>query len=76
MHSHSAIDIHAHYFPEAYLKLIASEGAAFDAGCDFTPEGFSLHVGPVRTPVLHHKFNDIDLRVAEMDEIGVDVHAL
>jgi aminocarboxymuconate-semialdehyde decarboxylase len=76
MHSHSAIDIHAHYFPEAYLKLIASEGAAFDAGCDFNADGFSLHVGPIRTPYLHHKFSDIDQRVAEMDDIGVDVHAL
>jgi aminocarboxymuconate-semialdehyde decarboxylase len=76
MHSHSAVDIHAHYFPEAYLKLIASEGAAFNAGCDFTADGPSIHVGDLKTPPLAHKFTDIDLRVAEMDEIGVEVHAL
>jgi aminocarboxymuconate-semialdehyde decarboxylase len=25
------IDIHAHYFPEAYLDLVASDGKRFDA---------------------------------------------
>jgi len=76
MHSHSAIDIHAHYFPEAYLKLIATEGGAFNAGCEITADGISINAGAAKTPVLPRKFMDIDLRVAEMDEIGVEVHAL
>ena len=76
MHGHSAIDIHAHFFPEPYLRLIEKEGAAFDAACDFTPNGPSIRVGAIQMPPLAHKFTDIDLRVAEMDEIGVDVHAL
>jgi len=76
MHGHSAIDIHAHYFPEPYLRLIEKEGAAFDAGCDFTADGPRIQVGAIQMPPLAQKFTDVDLRIAEMDEIGVDVHAL
>lgn len=77
MHGHSAIDIHAHYFPEPYLRLIEKEGAASDAGCDFSdPKGPSITIGATKMPPLAHRFTDVDLRVAEMDEIGVEVHAL
>ena len=77
MHGHSAIDIHAHYFPEPYLRLLAEEGDKFGAGCDFSdPKGPRISVGQMTTPPLAHKFTDVDLRVAEMDEIGVAVHAL
>jgi aminocarboxymuconate-semialdehyde decarboxylase len=77
MNGHSAIDIHAHYFPETYLRLIETQGSRFDAGCDFSdPRGPKISVGGSRMPPLAHKFTDIDLRVAEMDENGVDVHAL
>ncbi len=77
MNGHSAIDIHAHYFPEAYLRLIETQGSRFDAVCDFSdPRGPSISVGETRMPPLARKFTDIDLRVAEMDEIGVHVHAL
>ena len=77
MHAHSAIDIHAHYFPEPFLRLIAEHGADFDADCDFSdPRGPRIKVGAIHTPPLAHKFTDIDLRVAEMDEIGVEMHAL
>jgi aminocarboxymuconate-semialdehyde decarboxylase len=77
MNGHSAIDIHAHYFPEAYLRLIETQGSRFDAGCDFSdPRGPMISIGGAQMPPLAHKFTDIDLRVAEMDEIGVDIHAL
>jgi len=77
MNGHSAIDIHAHYFPESYLRLIETQGSRFDARCDFSdPRGPMISIGDIRMPPLAHKFTDIDLRVAEMDEIGVDVHAL
>jgi aminocarboxymuconate-semialdehyde decarboxylase len=77
MHGHSAIDIHAHYYPEPFLRLMEKEGARFEAGCDFShANGPTIRVGEVKMGPLAHKFTDIDLRVAEMDEIGVAVHAL
>ena len=77
MNGHSAIDIHAHFFPEPYLRLIEKDGSRFDAGCDFShPDGPSITVGPIKTPPLSHRFIDVDARVAEMDEIGVGLHAL
>jgi hypothetical protein len=36
------IDIHVHFYPESYLRLIAEEGAAFGVTCAFGDPG-----GPV-----------------------------
>lgn len=35
MNGHSAVDIHAHYFPESYLRLIETQCSRFDAACGF-----------------------------------------
>ena len=35
-----SIDIHAHYFPETFLDLIAEEGKRFNAVCRRTEKGF------------------------------------
>ncbi len=36
----SAVDIHAHFYPEGYLKLIAEEGSRFGARLSRSdPEG-------------------------------------
>lgn len=77
MHSQSAIDIHAHYYPEAFLDLIAAEGGPFDASCDRRdPKGVRLRVGKVQMPPLEANFVDLDKRIQDMDERGIDVHAL
>jgi hypothetical protein len=34
------IDIHAHYFPETYLDLVASDGKRFDAAYYTTDKGW------------------------------------
>jgi aminocarboxymuconate-semialdehyde decarboxylase len=66
-----AIDIHAHYFPQAFLDQLAQHGRAHGLDYRATPEGFSI--GPVQ---YAKKFTDLDLRLAEMDERGVEMHAL
>ena len=37
-----AIDIHAHYYPQVFLDLIAEEGKRFKADYRMTGEGFHL----------------------------------
>lgn len=76
MHPHSPIDIHAHYYPEGYLRLIEQHGSRFDASCEIGADGFTITTPHIQMPKLPPRFTDVDLRVAEMDEIGVEVHAL
>ena len=72
------IDTHAHYFPEAYLKLIAEHGkrcgttvVTDPSGARFIQVGLGLRTGPI-TP----HFYDLDDRIRTMDRIGVRMHAL
>jgi aminocarboxymuconate-semialdehyde decarboxylase len=72
------IDIHAHYFPESYIDLIANRGHRVGAtvtvdaqGRRFIQVGLLLRTGPI-TPL----FIDIDARLKEMDRQGVKIHAL
>jgi len=72
------IDIHAHYFPESYIELIAKHGHRVGAtvtvdaqGRRFIQVGLLLRTGPI-TPL----FIDIDARLKEMDRQGVKIHAL
>lgn len=72
-----SVDIHAHFFPEGYLKLIAEEGGRFGARLlPSDPRGPVIEVGPRRTAPLRAAFTDLDLRRKEMDRQGVRVHAL
>ncbi|MGZ5092856.1 MAG: amidohydrolase family protein [Burkholderiales bacterium] len=72
------IDIHAHYFPESYIGLIAKLGHRVGASVTSDPQGrrfiqvgLLLRTGPI-TPL----FIDIDTRLKEMDRQGVTMHAL
>jgi aminocarboxymuconate-semialdehyde decarboxylase len=72
------VDIHAHYFPEGYLRLMKEDGARHGVRYDESdPRGPVMDVdgeipsGPCTTP-----FIDLDVRLAAMDAQGVDVQAL
>ncbi|HXH82911.1 MAG TPA: amidohydrolase family protein [Candidatus Tectomicrobia bacterium] len=72
-----AIDIHAHFFPEALLEVIDDAGPRFGARVDRTnPRGPVIVVGESRTPPLDAVYWDLDRRRKAMDRQGVDVHAL
>jgi len=76
-HSHQPIDVHAHYFPQAFLDLIAKHGPAH--GFDYKiveGKGPQFKHGHVVTGPVGPKFVDLDARLAAMDEQGVEVHAL
>lgn len=79
-----AVDIHAHYFPEAYLNLFNEDGARFGAESHITSQGFYFKVpasvrvtslGSAAVP-LPSKFIDLKQRVADMDQQGVSIQAL
>jgi aminocarboxymuconate-semialdehyde decarboxylase len=75
-----AIDIHAHFYPQAWLDLVATEGKASGAEVTVTDSprgrGPALKVGDVTTPPLIARFTDIDARIQAMDGQGVAVHVL
>jgi aminocarboxymuconate-semialdehyde decarboxylase len=72
----STIDIHAHYFPEAFLDLVAGEGKRFDASYRMTEQGFFIKTPAGSNGPLPAKFIDIKARIADMDQQGVAVQAI
>ena len=77
MDNAAGFDIHAHFYPQAYLDLIAKDGARFGASYDLA-EGDrpvitvgALHAGP-----LAREFTELEPRLAEMDRQGVEMQAL
>src|SRR5258708_12568841 len=76
--SHPApIDVHAHYFPQSFLDLVAKHGPS---------HGFEYKMVEGKGPQFKHahlmtgpvgaKFVDLDARLAVMDEQGGEVHAM
>ncbi|MBF0277230.1 MAG: amidohydrolase [SAR324 cluster bacterium] len=77
MKGFQTIDIHAHFFPMPYLRLIEKEGAEFGVSCSFDhPDGPMINGGERSTPPLEKRYYDLDVRLASMDEQGVDIHVL
>jgi aminocarboxymuconate-semialdehyde decarboxylase len=68
------IDIHAHWYPEEWLRVFekdgAKEGASLKRG-----EKYQLQVQHI-TNAFDERFVVVDERIKEMDKRGVDVHAL
>ena len=68
MRKFETIDIHAHFYPESYLKLIAEEGAEFGVDCTYDdPDGPVLDVAGAKSPPIERRFYDLEVRVASMD---------
>jgi len=76
MNSKPIIDIHAHFYPEPYLKLLTEEGEGFGVRVQRSdPKGLAIDI---RGSVLNLKpaFVDLELRLKEMNRQRVDIHAL
>jgi aminocarboxymuconate-semialdehyde decarboxylase len=78
MTTRRTIDTHAHFFPERFLDLVARHGprcgatvSADATGARFIQVGLSLRTGPITSG-----FIDLGERLAYMDRMGVDMHAL
>jgi len=71
------IDVHAHFFPESFIRVVEEGGASFGAGVDRSnPKGPVLLTGASRTAVLEARYWDLDLRIRSMNRQGVAVQAL
>jgi aminocarboxymuconate-semialdehyde decarboxylase len=66
-----AVDIHAHYFPQAFLDILGEAGKPHGLDYLAAPDGF--FIGPVH---YQAKFTDLALRLAEMDQRGIATQAL
>src|SRR6266478_7528870 len=71
-----AIDIHAHYFPQAYFDLFNTEDRRFNSEFRMTEQGFFFKTPSQSSGPLPTKFIDLKQRLADMDTQGVTVHAL
>jgi aminocarboxymuconate-semialdehyde decarboxylase len=70
------IDIHAHYYPQAYFDLFVTEGRRFNAEFRMTEQGFFFSTSAESDGPLPTKFIDLKQRLADMDAHGVTIHAL
>jgi len=71
-----AIDIHAHYFPQAYFDLFNSEGQRYNTEFRMTERGFFFKTPIESNGPLPAKFIDLKQHLADMDAQGVAVQAL
>jgi aminocarboxymuconate-semialdehyde decarboxylase len=76
IHGIRPIDIHAHYFPQAFLNLIGEEGKRFKAAYRTTDQGFFIDTpvwsgGPISTRMI-----DLKQRIADMNQQGVAIQAI
>src|SRR5258708_11213087 len=77
MGHYAPVDVHAHYFPQSFLDVIAKHGPAH--GFEYKViegKGPQFKHGHLMTGPVGPKFVDLDARLATMDEQGVEVHAL
>src|SRR5213593_685424 len=71
------IDVHAHFFPERFLRAIEEAGPEAGARVDRSDHrGPAIVAGASRTAPLEARFYDIGKRLRSMNQQGVRVQAL
>ncbi|MFI5400512.1 MAG: amidohydrolase family protein [SAR324 cluster bacterium] len=72
----AAIDLHAHFFPQAYLKAMAEDGPPANFPLDMSnPNAPTVARGSFRL-TLDRSYWDLEARVKRMDASGVTMQAL
>jgi len=72
----ATVDIHAHFVPEAYLRLVETDGEPFGLRLRSSPEGHLIMSAEVPIGPITPHYYDLDLRLKAMNAQGVRVHAL
>ena len=77
-HKHgNPIDVHAHWYPKAWLDLVAKHGPAYGVEWkDVEGKGPQFKVGHLSTGPAGPRYVDLDSRLQAMDEQGVAIHAM
>ena len=70
------IDIHAHFFPQEYLDVLAEEGPRFGVEYKAAEEGFYIKTEVRFQGPLPYRSVDLKLRIADMDAQGTAVQAM
>jgi len=70
------IDIHAHFFPQSYLDVLAEEGPRFDVEYRAAEEGFYIKTEARFQGPLPYRIVDLKERIADMDAQGTAVQAM
>ncbi len=70
------VDIHAHFVPESYLRLIETEGERFGLRLKRDSTGPIILIGNTRIGPITSHYHDLNVRLRSMDKQGVSVHAL
>jgi aminocarboxymuconate-semialdehyde decarboxylase len=70
------IDIHAHFFPQTYLNVLAEEGPRFNVEYRAAEEGFYIKTEVRFQGPLPYRIVDLKQRIADMDAQGTAVQAM
>src|SRR5258708_24513193 len=70
------VDIHAHFFPQAYLDVLAQEGPRFNVEYRAAEEGFYIKTDARFQGPLPYRIVDLKKRIADMDAQGTAVQAM
>ena len=70
------VDIHAHFFPQAYLDVLAEEGPRFGVEYRAAEEGFYIKTESRYQGPLPYRAVDLKMRIADMDAQGTAVQAM
>ena len=76
MDPEGGIDVHAHWYPPAFLDLLGREGGAHGLEWKETEHGPQFRIRSLITGPAGPRFVDLDTRLKAMDAQGVAVHAL
>jgi aminocarboxymuconate-semialdehyde decarboxylase len=71
----NTIDIHAHWYPTEWLRLMEQDAERFGGRLQRTPQGYSIAT-QLLTNAFTDEFVDLDRRLAGMDRTGVDAQVL
>src|SRR6267143_444774 len=70
------IDIHAHFFPQTYLDVLAEEGPRFNVEYRAAEEGVYIKTDARFQGPLPYRVVDLKKRIADMDAQGTAVQAM
>src|SRR6202171_6537002 len=70
------VDIHAHFFPQTYLDVLAEEGPRFNVEYRAAEEGFYIKTEVRFQGPLPYRIVDLQKRIADMDAQGTTVQAM